>query len=282
MRRAIISLVIIIFVTLFLPINAGVFAAPSDPTPGTLTIHIENYEGEDIVGAGFAIYQIATLASDNGHTSFVPTTLFADYKGSLPVSMTAGENQASAESLVQYIGEKKISGLEVTTDADGEAVLSDLNPGLYLIRQTVSVEGYDDIDPFLVALPITSADGRTLLYDVTVAPKIGSATTPTDPTDPTSPTDPTTPTDPTSPTNPTTPTDPTSPTNPTSTTVPDDQSGTSTDTITGGGTKKTGVLSSTKLPQTGLLVWPIITLAVVGCILLIAGWADLNLRRRQK
>ncbi len=46
--------------------------------------------------------------------------------------------------------------------------------------------------------------------------------------------------------------------------------------------KGTGVLPATRLPQTGMLLWPIVLLAVGGMILISIGWADANLRRKEK
>ena len=44
---------------------------------------------------------------------------------------------------------------------------------------------------------------------------------------------------------------------------------------------QTGVLQAVKLPQTGMLLWPVVALAVTGLLVFCLGWADINVRRKK-
>lgn len=64
--------------------------------------------------------------------------------------------------------------IEVTTgtDGDGTAVAKDLALGLYLVVETKKPDAVKKTtEPFLVSIPMTAADAKNWLYDVTVNPK---------------------------------------------------------------------------------------------------------------
>ncbi len=253
--RTAFAVIIICIVLFLLPIQAGVLADAPVSTTGSITIIAEDPDGKAVEGAGFTVMKIADLGSDNGQTCINPTDVFSKYYGDLSPDMTAEENLAAALDLVKYIDENHVTGDVLFTGTEGSMRAEGLREGLYLIRQVVSVAGYQDISPFLVSLPVTSGDGLKAEYDITARPKI---TGPTDPSDPTAPVVSGT------------------PTNPRNTVTP---------AITPGSSsygKHSAVLSRTRLPQTGLLLWPIVVLAVLGLILIIIGWADMNLRRKRK
>lgn len=70
----------------------------------------------------------------------------------------------------QYTGTEP--GKEKTTDEKGEAVFPELDLGLYLVLETASPDKVTGkIDPFLVSVPMTGADGSGWLYDIHAYPK---------------------------------------------------------------------------------------------------------------
>ncbi len=245
----------ICIVLFLLPVQTGVLAEAPAATTGSITIIAVNPDGEAAEGAGFIVMKIADMSLQNGQVCFNPTGSFTNFYGDLPSDMTAEDNLAAALNLVKYIDDNHLTGDVLFTGSEGSVRAEGLSNGLYLIRQVVSIPGYQDISPFLVSLPMTSDDGKTSEHDITVRPKI------TEQTDPSSPTTPTVSGTPTNPGN-----------NVTPTITPDPASY----------GKHSAVLSRTRLPQTGLLLWPIIVLSVTGLLLIIIGWADMNLRRKKK
>lgn len=248
--------VVMIMISLFLlPIQADVLADAPVSTSGSITIIAKNPDGKASEGAGFTVLKIADLRYVNGQAAYNPTEAFSRYYGDLPSDMTAEENQTTAASLVKYMDDSQITGDIFLTDSEGSVCVERLSIGLYLIRQTISVPGYQDISPFLVSLPMTSDDGLSTEYDILVMPKITEQTKPNEPTAPAVSG---------------------TPTNPGNTVTPP----VSTGSASYG--RHSAVLARSRLPQTGLLLWPIVVLSVSGLILIIIGWADINLRRKRK
>ena len=64
------------------------------------------------------------------------------------------------------------TGISVKTAGDGTAIASGLKLGLYLVVETDKPDAVKETtEPFLVSIPMTSADKLNWLYDVTVNPK---------------------------------------------------------------------------------------------------------------
>lgn len=74
------------------------------------------------------------------------------------------------EELANYAQKHSLPGTSVTVDADGVAVCSDLEPGVYLVVQWETAPGYLPMEPFLFTVPM-QFDGR-YLYDITASPKL--------------------------------------------------------------------------------------------------------------
>ena len=71
-----------------------------------------------------------------------------------------------------------IVGSQETTDGDGKIVFGSptLADGYYVLVETTPLAGYDAAAPSIIRLPLTSADGQSLNYDVHVYPKNISTT----------------------------------------------------------------------------------------------------------
>lgn len=60
---------------------------------------------------------------------------------------------------------------KVSTNDEGEAVFRDLEIGTYLIKETPSAAVKEPVADFLVQVPMTSAEGDRLIYEIHVYPK---------------------------------------------------------------------------------------------------------------
>ncbi|MCD8035848.1 MAG: peptidase [Clostridiales bacterium] len=263
---------LIVALVMMLSANVTAFAAAVgadldlDRT-GSITITLEDSDGDTVSGGEITIYQVAVLYFDNGNMAYELTTAFSDYTGTLDVTDTS-----LAELLADYVDDNDISGTSSkTVGSSGTVTFSNLELGLYLVVQTASSSSYKTISPFVVTVPID--DDGTWDYTVDASPKVGTVT-PIEPDDPDSPSTPLKPKNPDEP-EPDEPYEPTNPDNPTDHDNPDDSHDTpSVDTPSES--------SEPALPQTGQLNWPIPVLAVCGLVLFAVGWLLKTSDRKEK
>lgn len=247
MRRGIVWLLIAV---LLLGTPMGIYAAGSEELDLTQTGSIEvTMKQEEMVvpGGTLTLYRVGEIQQQNGQYGFGLVGDFADSGVSLD-DITAPE---LAEGLAAFAQADKGETLQI--DENGNVMFDDLELGLYLVVQYHAAEGYENVSPFLVTVPVHI--NGSYIYQVDATPKVGvingepPAPTPT-PT-PTSEPD-VTPTP--NPSEPPVPTPaPTSPPIPIPTPTP-----TPTPEPT--------------LPQTGQLNWPIPLLAVSGLTMFVIGW----------
>ena len=93
------------------------------------------------------------------------------------------EEDALSPHLAQWLNamEEKV-GTTILLDVDGNAVYSELQPGLYLLVQTEPTEGFYPIQPFLVTVPETDRKQVSLYLEplprVAASPPTGQDPTP--------------------------------------------------------------------------------------------------------
>lgn len=108
--------------------------------------------GEKLPGAGFTLYKVTNA------------------------DLTTNEGLVAAAKLTPTTAETGAAvGGEQVTDADGAATWSNLPVGVYLVKETSPVEGYQSAPDFLVFVPMTAANkeqgGTSWQYDVVAYPK---------------------------------------------------------------------------------------------------------------
>ena len=145
-------------------------------TAGSLTIHRQNTDKQDIQGAEFSIYKImdvtpgtnvgewadsaftaafATFMADNGVT--------ADALGNFSAAKTEG----LVDKLAQFVNYGVVAPTaKATTDANGAATFSNLSLGWYLVVESNPVETSGQnvefaVRPFIVSIPTTGVMGET-------------------------------------------------------------------------------------------------------------------------
>lgn len=84
------------------------------------------------------------------------------------------EEDALSPHLAQWMNamEQK-TGTTILLDVDGNAVFSDLYPGLYLLAQTEQTEGFYPIQPFLVTVP--DSDQRDVRLYLEPLPRVAAS-----------------------------------------------------------------------------------------------------------
>lgn len=163
--------ILMAFVTVLLILNCTITVSAETFDPGktgsisvTLT---EQYEKTPIAGAELSMYYIATVGiNTDGKLNYIYTDAFAE-------SGIEIEDPDLADKLDAYLSEHEVAATKLRTNGEGTAVWTDLPLGLYFIRQTSSVEGFAPCTPFLVTVPMESADGY--VYAVNASPKTEAA-----------------------------------------------------------------------------------------------------------
>ena len=181
-------------------VTAGVI----DPgMTGTITIHKTDAEtGEGVAGAGFSIAQvgeITTVSAPEGTGTYVTgldSTLQGIFEGCgvMPEAADGGagyriDEIASACDTANRTAWKELNAFSSgnasatgVTGQDGLYTAESLAPGVYLIAETGTPDGYLPGNSFLVMLPVTNSEditvggqsypaGTAWVYDIDAAPK---------------------------------------------------------------------------------------------------------------
>lgn len=161
MKRICAFLIVLIALTTILPCTAL-----ADARTGSVTVTLcDSATKKPIPEAGWLMYRVADLR-DN---SYVLTKDFAK----------CGQNMSDlknvdAKALADYAHKNNIYGSGKTADKNGVVRYDKLSLGVYLFVQTGSSAAYELAEPFIVNVPMTSADGKTLIYDINASPKAES------------------------------------------------------------------------------------------------------------
>ncbi len=133
----------------------------------TLTLRSGSGSHQTIPGGRFALYHVADAESLNGTLTFSFTDEFANC-GAVLDDLS---DPSLAEHLAAYAKANGNGGTEKRADSNGKVVFDNLSVGLYLIVQNGSVSGWYSINPFIVSIPMTNAEGTGWVYDVDASPK---------------------------------------------------------------------------------------------------------------
>lgn len=161
----------LIFIMLLSIGNSKVLANNSDHIidfnkKGKITIALnESIDSTPIEGAEITIYKVATATSENNNLVFKYIDSIKNCDGDL--------SNLSDISLTSKI-DKCIENIDLTpqinlTNELGIVEFNNLDLGLYLVKQTNKVEGYSNIDSFLVTIP--KAIDNKWTYELNANPK---------------------------------------------------------------------------------------------------------------
>lgn len=190
------------------------------------------YENNPVAGGSLTLYNVASISLDDGNLSYVLTSDFLDFE----TDFSDISSDTFAKDLKDYADTNKLEGKTEEVDEDGKVSFEGLNLGLYLMVQKDAADGYYEMNPFVVSVPDESM-GK-VVYNVDASPKTEIIRKPVEP-----------------------------PETETTTVVPtttaynvNAPAGAPTPTV------------PTVIPQTGLLIWPVLLLAMVGLLLMAIGW----------
>lgn len=153
----------LLFISNILPVKADTL---DFTRPGTIELTLkESQEQTPIKDLEITIIEVATAKSENYNLVF-------NYHENID-SCEADLSDLSNENLTSEI-EKCIKNIELPsqtklTDSEGKILFDELRLGLYLVKQSNEVEGYSNIDSFLVMIP--EVEDNIWKYDIKAKPK---------------------------------------------------------------------------------------------------------------
>ena len=225
----------IVSVMLLLMSNVTVFAVSGSEIDMDETGSISitiKYENNPVAGGSLTLYNVASISLDDGNLSYVLTSDFSEFE----TDFSDISSDTFAKDLKNYADANKLEGKTEEVDEDGKVLFEGLNLGLYLMVQKDAADGYYEMNPFVVSVPDESM-GK-VVYNVDASPKTEIIRKPVEP-----------------------------PETETTTVVP-----TTTAYNVNAPTGAPTPTVPTVIPQTGLLIWPVLLLAMVGFLLMAIGW----------
>lgn len=178
----------VMMVVILLPAMANAESTITDPqAKGSLTINKttdkKDADGKypGLGGAEFTIYKVASLElGTNGKykswkltTDFANLSLTPDTLGSISTADLEAKANEAKKIAADLTGQSQTTADGTGETRKGEATFSNLELGYYLVVETKTPSKYVASKPFFVSIPetVTTADGSTWNYNVSVSPK---------------------------------------------------------------------------------------------------------------
>lgn len=180
MKRSIAPLLLALCLLVLSALPAHAVEIPDLDAQGSVRVQMKT-DSTPVPGGSLTLYRVGRIVQTDTGFGFVPAGDFEGYPGTLE-----DLGKTTAAELAKYAASNGISGESKTIDETGTAVFDPLEPGLYLLTQPKSGDGYLPADPFLVTLPMAQ-DGH-YVYQVDASPKVTLHPAPTQPTQPGDPT----------------------------------------------------------------------------------------------
>ncbi len=194
MKRSIAPLLLALCLLVLSALPAHAVEIPDLNAQGSVRVQMKS-DSAPIPGGSLTLYRVGRIVQTDTGFGFVSTGDFEGYPGTLE-----DLGKTTAAELAKYAASNGISGEGKTIDETGTAVFDPLEPGLYLLTQPKSGDGYLPADPFLVTLPMAQ-EGHYVyqvdaspkvtghyVYQVDASPKVTLHPAPTQPTQPGDPT----------------------------------------------------------------------------------------------
>ena len=162
-----ISALFMLAVVLLFNVNmtASAHDVPDLTRAGSISVTVK-YDGKAVSGGTLSVCRVGNITENNGDYSFTLVSDFVDSRVSLA---DPGSDRAAAE-LASFAEGRKMSMQTGEISEDGTIVFQNLEPGLYLLVQKDAADGYNEINPFLVSVPML--EGGEYIYEIDASPKV--------------------------------------------------------------------------------------------------------------
>ena len=175
MKKRIITCLIVLLLVGSLTVSAH--EVPDLTQKGSIVFCMD-WEGVPLNGGTLTMYRVGDIVEDDGDYSFAAVS---GLKNPVPDDLN---DPALAASMVAAAENAGLEPITVSVE-NGEAVFTDVAPGLYVVIQKKAAEGFSPLSPFFISMP-QFRDGR-YEYDIAADPKVSPEPEPADPTKPTQP-----------------------------------------------------------------------------------------------
>jgi hypothetical protein len=149
----------VILLTMLLVFGTSGRAFAYESTQGSITLTLSAGDTV-IIGGSLSLYRVGDLAD--------PLTLNRNFRDAAQDNPLDLENADLAKDLAEYVQEKGLKGTVGQVSDQGTVTFSQLEKGVYLIKQETAFQNGSDIAPFLVAIP-QQGTGR---YNIDASPKV--------------------------------------------------------------------------------------------------------------
>lgn len=121
-------------------------------------------EGNVIKGAEISLYKVTDLSEENNHFAYNYTESF----NKCDASLTNLEDKDLTNNILKCFN-GNTNGIKKITDELGTTKFNNLSLGLYLVKETNTVEGFSNFEPYLIMIPKNI--NNKYVYDITSKPK---------------------------------------------------------------------------------------------------------------
>lgn len=132
---------------------------------GSISVLLTDYEEEAVSGVEITIYHIANATSKDYNLSFE----YVDAMKECGVNLSDIDDNSLVLEVSKCIN-SEVESYSLVSDDDGNILFSDLKLGVYLVTQSNDVDGYSNIESFLVKMPFE--EDNTWKYDIEAEPKV--------------------------------------------------------------------------------------------------------------
>ena len=187
----------LIIITLIITTSLSAFALDDSMPPiegNAKNLKIEFYvekNGEpiSIPGAEIGIYRVSDIKVQGGSAEYIVLDKYSqlrtleDGRDVTFNGITVSQSQELAQEFAKLVTTPDFTGV---TNTEGECEFSDLEQGMYLVKEeaaTLDAEKYEKFAPYLVSVPLAqkSDDGNSWMYTVVSEPKTTVSELPTEP-----------------------------------------------------------------------------------------------------
>lgn len=180
MKKRIFPFLIAVLMLCFISINVFAHEVPNLEENGSITF-IVDYEGEPVDGGSLTLYRVGDIVENNGDYSFALIEKLDDEKTALDNL----EDPQLARDLAAKAAEAELKGITAPVKK-GEAVFSEVEPGLYVVVQQEASAGFEAMSPFVISMP--KFENGTYVTDIKAEPKPSLEKAPEKPAKPQDPT----------------------------------------------------------------------------------------------
>lgn len=147
--------------------QSSILTIPETDKNGSIQITMKDAENQQTVPGGtITCINVGILETEQGKSIWKFTNIFAN----CGLNMEQMQTEEFAEKLWKYAQEKSAYGTTKEINKSGTVLFENIPVGVYLLVQQKAADGYYEVHPFVVTIPVQNENGWC--YDVDASPKM--------------------------------------------------------------------------------------------------------------